>query len=240
MTDASPSAISSNLRDARSSPLDRVPQRETLPTQRMTLAIPSFLMRLLTCSKGITAERVIGASQDFGDHLQSLFERRSTQSVENRRYSLTTSTREALFPTHRPRIYTKSNMEERPPVPTESEAFQLLDAIMLYFYEPQHLFDAREVSDRISMFFESPQSQLQNPSIWTLHIILIFAVGRLLRGETDGGSLLPGFKLFTFVDQNLPSPTQLRKQGLAGIEVLALMVVYLQNIDQKDDASIYV
>lgn len=131
-------------------------------------------------------------------------------------------------------------MEDIPSVPTENEAFQLLEAIMLYFYEPQHLFDAREVSDRISMFFESPQSQLQSPTIWTLHIILVFAVGRLLRGETDGEGRPPGFKLFTFVERNIPSPTELRKLGLAGIEVLALMIVYLQNIDQKDDASIYV
>lgn len=130
--------------------------------------------------------------------------------------------------------------ERAPTIPSEDEAFKLLDAIMLYFYEPQHLFDARDVSDRISALYADNHDQLQNPTIWTLQVLLIFAVGRLLRGESDNADMPPGSQYFNYVEQNLPSPTELRRQGLAGIEVLALMVVYLQNIDHKDNASIYV
>jgi proline utilization trans-activator len=197
---------------------------------------------MLTRTSGITAERDIGSSQDFGDRVQSLFERRSLQSTENRPPS-TKSPRAALFPEKRPPISLRKvfvNDENSPVLPSEEQAFELLEAIMLYFYEPQHLFDARDVSDRISGLCENEQEQLQTPNIWTLQTCLVFAVGRLLRGESDVAGKPPGSSFFNFVERNLPSPSELRRQGLAGIEVLVLMVIYLQNIDQKDDASIYV
>lgn len=197
---------------------------------------------MLTHSPGITAERDIGSSQDFGDRVQSLFERRSLQSTENRPSS-TRSTRAALFPESRPLITLRKEPggdENFLVLPSEEIAFELLEAIMLYFYEPQHLFDARDVSDRISGLFENQQEQLQTPNIWTLQTLLVLAVGRLLRGESDVAGKPPGSQFFSFVERNLPSPTELRKQGLAGIEVLVLMVIYLQNIDHKNDASIYV
>jgi proline utilization trans-activator len=201
-----------------------------------------YSKHMLTRTSGITAERDIGSSQDFGDRVQSLFERRSLQSTENRPPS-TKSPRAALFPEKRPPISLRKvfvNDENSPVLPSEEQAFELLEAIMLYFYEPQHLFDARDVSDRISGLCENEQEQLQTPNIWTLQTCLVFAVGRLLRGESDVAGKPPGSSFFNFVERNLPSPSELRRQGLAGIEVLVLMVIYLQNIDQKDDASIYV
>lgn len=197
---------------------------------------------MLTHNAGITAERDIGSSQDFGDRVQSLFERPTLQSTETRPSS-TKSTRAALLPENRPPITLRKesgDSENFLVLPSEEEAFELLEAIMLYFYEPQHLFDARDVTDRISGLYENKQEQLQTPNIWTLQTLLVFAVGKLLRGESNIVGEPPGSLFFKFVERNLPSPTELRKQGLAGIEVLVLMVVYLQNIDHKDDASIYV
>lgn len=197
---------------------------------------------ILTQAVGITAERDIGSSQDFGDRVQSLFERRSLQSTENRSSSIR-STRAALLPEIRPPITLRNESggnENLVALPSEEEAFELLEAIMLYFYEPQHLFDARDVSDRISGLYENRKEQLQAPNIWTFQALLVFAVGKLLRGESDVAGNPPGSLFFSFVERHLPSPTELRKQGLAGIEVLVLMVIYLQNIDHKDDASIYV
>ncbi|KAJ5110497.1 hypothetical protein N7532_001032 [Penicillium argentinense] len=192
--------------------------------------------------QSITADRDIGSSQDFGNRVQSLFEPRCNTSTT--RATTFKSTRETLFPQTRPSLQLSgqaaNELKAHVILPSEEDAFQLLDTIMLYFYEPQHLFDARDVSDRISSFFESGNPQLQDSNIWTLQIFLIFALGKLLRGDTSSDDQLPGLHYFSYVERVLPPLTELRKHGLAAIEVLALMVVYLQNADRKEDAAIYV
>ena len=127
-----------------------------------------------------------------------------------------------------------------PNLPSEEEAYKLLDSVLFYFSETQHLFDAREASDQLAIIYEDPQERVQSPSIGCLQALLILALGRLLRGESDGSSSPPGFALFRYALDLLPCPSELRAHGVAGIEVLAIITVYLQNIDRRDDAASYV
>lgn len=127
-----------------------------------------------------------------------------------------------------------------PNLPSEEEAYQLLDSVLFYFGETQHLFDARDASDQLAIIYEDPQESLQSPGIGFLQALLIFALGRLLRGESDGSNSPPGFALFKYALDLLPCPSELRAHGVAGIEVLAIFTVYLQNIDRRDDAASYV
>jgi proline utilization trans-activator len=127
-----------------------------------------------------------------------------------------------------------------PSLPSEEEAYQLLDSVLFYFSETQHLFDAREASDQLAIIYEDPQDRVDSPSIGFLQALLIFALGRLLRGESDGSNYPPGFALFKYALDLLPCPSELRAHGVAGIEVLAITTVYLQNIDRRDDAASYV
>ncbi|KAF3402064.1 hypothetical protein F1880_009885 [Penicillium rolfsii] len=127
-----------------------------------------------------------------------------------------------------------------PNLPSEEEGYRLLDNVLFYFGEIQHLFDARDASDQLALIYEDPQESIQSPTIGFLQTLLIFALGRLLRGESDGSSSPPGYALFKYALDLLPSPSELRAHGIAGIEVLAIITVYLQNIDRRDDAASYV
>jgi proline utilization trans-activator len=127
-----------------------------------------------------------------------------------------------------------------PNLPSEEEAYQLLDSVLFYFGETQHLFDARDASDQLAIIYEDQQESIQSPSIGFLQALLIFALGKLLRGESDGSNSPPGYALFKYALDLLPSPSELRAHGVAGIEVLAIITVYLQNIDRRDDAASYV
>jgi hypothetical protein len=127
-----------------------------------------------------------------------------------------------------------------PSLPSEEEAYQLLDSVLFYFGETQHLFDARDASDQLAIIYEDPQESLQSPGIGFLQALLIFAIGRLLCGESDGSNSPPGYALFKYALDLLPCPSELRAHGVAGIEVLAIITVYLQNIDRRDDAASYV
>ncbi|OOQ83545.1 hypothetical protein PEBR_35441 [Penicillium brasilianum] len=190
----------------------------------------------------ITTERDIGSSQDFGNRVQTLFEQRSVESPAFIRQPCK-STRESLFPSERPILKLKQTLGASYPVPnlpSEEEAYQLLHHVLFYFGETQHLFDARDASDQLAIIYENPQESLQNPSIGFLQALLIFALGKLLRGDLDGSSSPPGFALFTYALDLLPCPSELRAHGVAGIEVLAIITVYLQNIDRRDDAASYI
>ena len=191
---------------------------------------------------GITTERDIGSSQDFGNRVQTLFEQRSVRSPAFIRTPCK-STRESLFPTERPSLKLKQSLSSPcsiPNLPSEEEAYGLLDGVLFYFGETQHLFDARDASDQLAIIYEDPQESLQSPSIGFLQALLVFALGRLLRGESDVLNAPPGFALFNYALDLLPCPSELRAHGVAGIEILAIITVYLQNIDRKDDAASYV
>lgn len=171
-----------------------------------------------------------------------MFEQRSVQSPAFIRTPCK-STRESLFPTERPALKLKQSLTSSysiPNLPSEEEAYRLLDSILFYFGETQHLFDARDASDQLAIIYEDPQESLQSPSIGFLQALLIFALGRLLRGESDAPNSPPGFALFKYALDLLPCPSELRAHGVAGIEVLAIITVYLQNIDRRDDAASYV
>jgi proline utilization trans-activator len=90
------------------------------------------------------------------------------------------------------------------------------------------------------IFYRSNFDDGQRTSIWYLHILLVFAIGKLLRGDLDGTSEPPGFALFNEVLRLLPGISEIRAHGVAGIEILALIAVYYQNIDCKDDAATHV
>lgn len=171
-----------------------------------------------------------------------MFEQRSVQSPAFIRPPCK-STRESLFPSERPTLKLKQTLSTSYPIPnlpTEEEAYQLLDHVLFYFGETQHLFDARDASDQLAIIYEDTQESLQNPSIGFLQALLIFALGRLLRGDSDGSNSPPGFALFSYALDLLPCPSELRAHGVAGIEVLAIVTVYLQNVDRRDDAASYV
>lgn len=171
-----------------------------------------------------------------------MFEQRSVQSPAFIRTPCK-STRESLFPTERPALKLKQSLISSysiPTLPSEEEAYRLLDSVLFYFDETQHLFDARDASDQLAIIYEDPQESLQSPSIGFLQALLIFALGRLLRGESDAPNSPPGFALFNHALDLLPCPSELRAHGIAGIEVLAITTVYLQNIDRRDDAASYV
>ncbi|KAJ5118273.1 hypothetical protein N7448_009988 [Penicillium atrosanguineum] len=190
----------------------------------------------------ISTERDIGSSQNFGYRVQTLFEQRSNQPPEPRSRPFK-STRASLFPEDlpplQPRIsrpgWSLADLE----LPPEEDAFQLLDTVLFYFEEPQHLFDARYISDRLTAFYENREEQLRRPDIRVVQILVILALGKLIRGEQDILELPPGTRLFKYALDLLPTPDELRSQGVAGIEALAIIAIYLQNGDRTDDAATY-
>ncbi|KAJ5731835.1 hypothetical protein N7493_003316 [Penicillium malachiteum] len=230
------------------SPLFHTPvdaERRDSVASPMTYTTPRTEAQL----RRIETHFTLGSSQNFGSRIQDLLERQidhsslmsSTPQGQAPRFS---PSGERLFPERRaplkPRQVQGSSVINGLHLPSVEKGYQLLDTVLLYLGDAQHYFDARDLSDQLMVFYRNSFDEIQRTSIWYLHILLVFAIGKLLRGDLDETTGPPGFDLFKEALRLLPDMSEIRAHGVAGIEILALIAVYYQNIDQKDDAASHV
>lgn len=69
---------------------------------------------------------------------------------------------------------------------------------------------------------------------------LVFAVGRLLQASSDASGNVPGTAFFSEAVKRIPALMDISKHGVLGVEVLALTALYLQIVDRKEEAYVYV
>lgn len=184
----------------------------------------------------IAADSSLSSSYAFGSRVQSLLD--GSRSAPRRDYAACT-TDQLLLP--KPR---STHVFDIPSLPTEQEAFGLLETLVIYIGHTQNYVDAREISDKIGLLYANKQDATIAESLWTLEILLICAIARLFKGDFGGDAHrtdpYPGYALFDFVRDRIPPLGQLYSVGRVGVEVLALVAVYLQNIYCKEEAYVYV
>ncbi|KAJ5351200.1 hypothetical protein N7452_000174 [Penicillium brevicompactum] len=125
-------------------------------------------------------------------------------------------------------------------IPTEHEAYRLLEVVIFYIGETQHHFDVRQFTDRLGGFYAKSLDMTQESTPWALEMLLILSIGQLFSGHVDCDSETPGDKLFNHAYTNLPTLGELYTLGSLGVELLALVAVYLQNINRKDEAYLHI
>ncbi|KAH7267784.1 uncharacterized protein BKA55DRAFT_671583 [Fusarium redolens] len=187
--------------------------------------------------RSIETDSSLSSSATFGFRVQNL--------LSNARHR-----RDIPHPTPTAHVFNNNNLSPRqaytthhgslPLLPSESEAYHLLEVVILYIGQSQSHFDAREVSDNIELYYTDPEGQLPSTP-WFLRMSMIFAVGKLLSGENteSNGDTDLGSSLFEFVHARLPTPSEQHAQGRVAIETLTLLGVYLQAMNRKEEAYIY-
>ena len=124
--------------------------------------------------------------------------------------------------------------------PSESDAEDLLSTVMSSVGKLQHLFDPRTFADRFSRDYGGIVDGTYSVDAWYVELLLVLAVGALLKGRKSGTDILPGAQLFTEATMRCPGLIQLRAAGTLGVEINGLSAFFLQCADRKDDAYIYV
>ncbi|KAM5357968.1 hypothetical protein ACJZ2D_015736 [Fusarium nematophilum] len=182
----------------------------------------------------IAAESSLSSSNEFGRKVQEVLAKsRSTRSGE----SLTTPSPQYSHPSS---LTATTTVGTPPQLPTEEEAFRLLEAVSLFIGQTQSHYDSREISDRVGLLYENSNDPVPTHELWYLQVLLIFAVGKVFAAEFDRGQRLPGTGLFEFVHQNFPSLSVLYTAGRMGVEINALMAMYLQMTNRKEEAYLYI
>ncbi|KAH7151734.1 hypothetical protein B0J13DRAFT_247363 [Dactylonectria estremocensis] len=193
-------------------------------------------------SQGIPAEPSLSSSHAFESKVQDLLIRSGTaRSGTTRSEGTHITTSSPGNNIGLPRFRVNTPTDRLPELPPEDEAYRLLEAVSFYIGQTQNHFDQRELSDRIGLLYATMNDPLQSRDLWYLEIIIIIAVGKLFTKKVDDdGTKLPGTSLFEFAHQNFPSISVHYAHGRLGVEIHALMAMYLQMVDRKEEAYLYI
>lgn len=123
--------------------------------------------------------------------------------------------------------------------PSEEEANELLELFILNLGISQQLFDIRSFSDNLSHLYNNTSTGALLPDLWLVQVLLVFAIGRLLRAGTHESDV-PGTVFFDQAMVHIPNMSNIRAYGTLGMEVLSLAALFLQIADRKDEAYLHV
>lgn len=124
-------------------------------------------------------------------------------------------------------------------LPSEEEAFQLLETVGFYIGQTQCHYDLRGLTDRIGWLYENMDDPPTH-ELWYMQVLLVLAAGQIFKADSREEETLPGTTFFEFVEQNLPTASAQYRLGRLAVEVNALMAMYLQMANRKEEAYLYV
>lgn len=133
----------------------------------------------------------------------------------------------------------RASTQAIPQLPSEEEAFQLLETVGFYIGQTQCHYDLRGLTDRIGWLYENMDDP-QTHELWYMQVLLVLAVGQIFKADSREEENLPGTTFFEFVERNLPTASAQYRLGRLAVEVNALMAMYLQMANRKEEAYLYV
>ncbi|KAF4472492.1 fungal specific transcription factor domain-containing [Fusarium albosuccineum] len=187
----------------------------------------------------IAAESALSSSNEFGRKVQEVLTRtgsvRSGDAINSTpsppQHSIIDFSSSVVAPT----------ATGLPQLPPEEEAFRLLETISFFIGQTQSHYDSRELSDRVGLLYENPDNSALGHDLWYMEVVLVLAIGKLFAADVDHESQrFPGSKLFEFVEQRFPSMSAQYRHGRLAVEVNALMSMYLQMTNRKEEAHLYI
>ncbi|KAI8662195.1 Fungal-trans domain-containing protein [Fusarium sp. Ph1] len=133
----------------------------------------------------------------------------------------------------------RASTQAIPHLPSEEEAFRLLETVSFYIGQTQCHYDLRGLTDRIGWLYENMDDP-QIHELWYMQVLLVLAIGQIFRaGNGEEGEDLPGTAFFEFVETHLPTASAQYRLGRLAVEVNALMAMYLQMANRKEKAYLY-
>lgn len=97
------------------------------------------------------------------------------------------------------------------------------------------------INQKLTETYSAQSEDHATPTTWYVELLLVFAIGQLLDGQTRSiHDQPPGYTYFQQAMDILPNACTLQNEGTLGVEIMALATFYLQCSDRKDDAYVNV
>ncbi|KAI5467918.1 hypothetical protein BGZ63DRAFT_39626 [Mariannaea sp. PMI_226] len=147
---------------------------------------------------------------------------------------------------HKDTVFNESGMQisskNFPRLPSHQEAQRLLEVAMFFMGHTTHHIDARDFSDRLWFFYANKDDKSQLKTPWCYEMMIVLAIGCQFDANPDneenGG--FSGVELFEYVHKNIPTLSELYGYGQLGVEIYALLSIYLQNFHRREEAYLYI
>lgn len=127
-----------------------------------------------------------------------------------------------------------------PRLPTHQEAQRLLEVAMFYIGHTQHHIDARDFSDRLWAFYANRDESTHFKTPWCYEMMILLAIGSQFDAKPEGTSDFSGLELFEYVHKHIPTLSELYGYGTLGVEIYALLSIYMQNFHRREEAYLYI
>ncbi|KAF9891058.1 hypothetical protein FE257_004993 [Aspergillus nanangensis] len=203
-----------------------------LPCQSNSSAPPSLAQAGLP----IEVDSTMSSSLNFGSHIKAM----SAASVPRcSEHTVAGSRPDSTYALNIPQPQRSRDPSQTPPIPSESEAQELLDTVVGSLGRLQHLFDPRALADCLATVDDPGADSAQASVLWRIEMLMVFAIGRLLAGTLKEDEAFPGERFFLEAMAQLPNVCEITAAGTLGIEIMGLIAFYLQCADRKEDAYIY-
>lgn len=130
------------------------------------------------------------------------------------------------------------NMDQ---IPSLDYAMYLTNTVRFHLGQLYHLFHEKTFMDGLYEFYDrGPQAEpLPGGHLWFVHFLLIMGFGQALlsgsMGNRPGGS-----ELISRAIELLPNSFGLYQDPILSIEILCCLALYLQSIDHRNSAFLYV
>lgn len=103
-----------------------------------------------------------------------------------------------------------------------------------------HLLDHGVFMNNLQQFYANKSIPLPDQELWYTHFLLILAFGKAFTARRSESNLPPGAEFFVSALQRLPDTLYLLRDPVSASEVLCCIALYLQCIDYRLMAHVYV
>lgn len=118
----------------------------------------------------------------------------------------------------------------------------LINAVKFHCGQIFHLFDDSDFHQRLQQFYAEPDRNVarEKAGLWYIHFLLILAFGKIFIMKKPVGRRPCGAEFFLKAMQILPPAHVLCHDPVAATEMLCCIALYLQSVDHRNAAHIFV
>jgi hypothetical protein len=126
-------------------------------------------------------------------------------------------------------------------LPSPDQAIYMLNTVRFHFGHLYQLFEEEDFTRNLEEFYHNASAKVQESRLWYVQFLVVLAFGEALLAPVRRASNTASWtKYFSRAMSLLPDTTALWQDPLLGIEVLALIALYLHSVDMRDSAYCYV
>ncbi|CAG8935031.1 unnamed protein product [Penicillium salamii] len=124
-------------------------------------------------------------------------------------------------------------------LPSLDYAIYLTNTVQFHIAQLYHLFDQTLFMNGLHKFYESDVPEPPQSKLWYIQYLLIISFGKTFLIQTSAEGIPPGAVFFARAMKLLPGIPGLLDDPLLSVEILCAAALYLQCLDHRNSAYVY-